>query len=168
MSTAARGIRPDVVVIDPWVVLLHVGISIPHEAGRRHAVLVRLPATATGLDLIREICRVDPTGRAVTGDTEGAPGGQREIVRQAGMADRVGLGRQPIATCQPVDVRRRGVPDNAGRLLVLHHDDEDVAERWERRRWGRGWRGGGGWRGGRGWRWGRGWRGGRGWRVGGC
>src|SRR5438128_1036697 len=157
MRAAARRIRPDVVVVDPWVVLLHVGIGIADEAGRWHALLVGLPATATGLDLVSEVGRVDPTRRAVAGDAESAPCGQREVVRQAGMADRIRLCRQPVTPRQPVDVRRRGVPNDAGRLFVLHHDDEDVAERRERRywSWGRCRRWGWGW--GWGWRWGWGW-----------
>src|SRR5207247_5752805 len=157
LPISAGRVRPDVVVVDPWVVLLHVGIGVADEAGRRHALLVGLPATAAGLDLVSEVRGVDPTRGTVAGDPEGTARGEREIVRQAGMTDRIRLRRQPVTPRQPVDVRRRGVPDDAGRLLVLHHDDEDVAERRERRYrswgwcWSRGWR----WRRGR--CWSRGW-----------
>src|SRR5947207_3323923 len=88
MRSAARRIRPDVVEVDPWVVLLHVGIGIAHEAGRRHAFLVGLPAPAAGLDLVSEVAGVDPTCCAVAGDAESTPSREREIVRQAVVTDR--------------------------------------------------------------------------------
>src|SRR5438445_5942013 len=158
MRSAARRVRPEVVEVDPGVLLLHVGIGIPHEAGRRHAFLVGLPAPAAGLDLVSEVAGVDPTRCAVAGDAESTPRREREIVRQAGVTDRIRLGRQPIAVRQPVDVGRRAIPDDAGRLLVLHHDDEDVAERRERRcgRWRWYWRWGRDWRWSWSWRWSRG------------
>ena len=130
---AARGIGPDVVVVDPGIVLLHVGIGIAHEARRRHALEVRLPAPATALDLVREVRRADPTGGAVARDAEGAARRHGEVVRQARMADAVILCRQPIALRQPIDVRSGAIPNQAARLLVLHDDREYVAEGRERR-----------------------------------
>ena len=113
MRDAARSIGPDVVVVDPGIVLLHVGIGVAHEARRRHALEVRFPAPATALDLVREVRRADPTGGAVARDAEGAAGRHGEVIRQARMADAVILGRQPIALRQPIDVWGGAIPDEA-------------------------------------------------------
>ena len=135
VRAAARRIGTDVVVVDPGIVLLHVGIGIAHEARRRHALEVRLPAPATALDLVREVRRADPTGGAVARDAEGAAGRHGEVIRQARMANAVVLCRQPIALRQPIDVRSGAIPNQAARLLVFHHDREYVAEGRQRRSW---------------------------------
>src|SRR5207248_5739525 len=114
---AARGVGADVVEVDPGVVLLHVGIRIAHETRRRHSFQIGLPGFAAGLDLVGQVTGRDVAGDAVAVDAEGAAGGERQVVGQARMADRVDLGAERVTGRQAVEVGGGAVADDVGDLL---------------------------------------------------
>src|SRR5207245_6480397 len=101
---AARGVGGDVVEVDPGIVLLHVGIRVAHETGRRHAFEIGLPGFAARLDLVGKVLGRNIAGGAVARNAEGAAPREREIDGQAWMGDRVDLRTQRVTAGQPVEV----------------------------------------------------------------
>ena len=113
--------------------LLRVRTAVADEACRRHRFLVGLPGLTRALDFVRDVGGVDPARGAVGRYAERGCACQCEVVRQAWMRGRGVARRESALGGKAVDVRGGGAADDLAVGVVLHDDDEDVAERWHPR-----------------------------------
>ena len=98
------------------------------EAGLGQGLEVTLPGQARAFDLRRQIRIVEfvgPPGIVVT-DAEERTADERDIVRRAGMGDRVVVRREAVSGGELVEVGCVAVADDLGKFVVFLHDHEDV------------------------------------------
>ena len=98
----------------------------PGEAVARVVLQVRPPGHVRRLQLVHEIRSRDLAARAIGGKALRGSAGERKVVGQRRVRDRVARGGEAVAAREAVDVRRGRVPDDPGGLFVLHHDDRNV------------------------------------------
>ena len=119
----------DVAEVEERVVLLRVAAGrAAGEAGIREILGIRLPGLAGGRERVGEAPGVDDAVGAVARDPVRGAGDEREVVRQARVADGVVLRQRGVAVRERVERRRVGAPGDRARLVVLEHDDDDMRE----------------------------------------
>src|SRR4029450_11451642 len=86
----------DGVKINKWIMFLNIIAPVAKKTRFGQILLVGFPGTATLFDQVRKTAGVDKTLIAISINTKGISTHQREVVRQAGMPDRVIFCQQRI------------------------------------------------------------------------
>ena len=108
-----------------WVVAHHVPAAIGQAAARRHGLLIHAPDEPCPLELVPQVAtgteRPDAVARLPTRRTTR----HGQVVRQAGVRDRVVVGVQATVRCLGIDVGAARVTDDLPVRMVLEEDDHD-------------------------------------------
>src|SRR6185503_2268130 len=94
----------------------------------RHILLISFPCTSAGFDEVWQAGRIDKTIVAITLNPKCVAAHQCNIVREAGMPDRVILRQQRVFTRQPVVIWHKRITDDCAKFLVLEHDNDYMLE----------------------------------------
>ena len=108
---------------------------VPDKTLGRHILLIRFPCTPAGFDEVWQAGRIHKTISTIGFDAKGIASHQGNIVRQAGMPNRVILGEQCIFTGKLVVVGHERIPDDRTKFLILEHDDHDMFKIGNKRLW---------------------------------
>ena len=115
--------------------LLNIISFVAEKTRFGHIFLIGLPGAAARFDQIRQAGRIDKAILAIAVNSKGVTAHQCNVVRQAGMPDRVILCEQCILVRQLVVRWHERIIDHRAKLLVLEHDDDDMLEVRNKRLW---------------------------------